>query len=415
MRVLIAHPDPSSREVLTAIIRRSGHSVEVVDDGARAWARLERDDRPELALLDRHLAALDGLELCRKLREQRAEKYLYVILTSPSRSPHEVAQALEAGADDVMAKPFDAEELCARLHSAERLITREAELTRARAYRDAVLDNLDSGVLLVHESGRVIYGNAPLARLSGTPLAEVLGHTRDEFIREHAGCFDDPKGSSERLGMGRKVPLRAATDIEITSPQHRTWRWVAREIALPEGTAQLELVRDVTDEVERDREHLEQAQIDQLTGLFNRHAAAEIFARELSRARRSGQPLSLVLADIDLFKRVNDTFGHNIGDQVLQGVSRAIAQCCRVTDAAIRWGGEEFLVVLPDTARAGATRLAERMRASVQALTGPEVPPVTISCGVAELDPEDGGLESTLERADAQLYAAKASGRNAVR
>jgi two-component system cell cycle response regulator len=415
MRVLIAHPDPTSREVLAAITRRCGHSVEVVDDGAAAWAHLGREDRPELALLNRQLSAIDGLELCRKLREQGAEPYLYVILTSPSRSPHDVAQALEAGADDVMARPFDAEELCARLHSAERLLTREAELTRSRAYRDAVLDNLDSGVLLVHESGRVIYGNAPLARLSGTPLADVLGHTRDEFIREHAGSFDDPKGAAERLGMGRQLAPKAATDIEITSPQHRTWRWVAKEIALPEGTAQLELYRDVTEEVERDREHLEQAQIDQLTGLFNRHAAAEIFARELARARRSGLPLSLVLADIDLFKRVNDTFGHNIGDQVLHGVSRAIAQCCRVTDAAIRWGGEEFLVVLPDTALAGASSLAERMRASVQAMTGPEVPPVTISCGVAELKPEDTGLESTLERADAQLYAAKASGRNAVR
>jgi diguanylate cyclase (GGDEF)-like protein len=344
-----------------------------------------------------------------------AEPYIYIILASASRSPHEVAEALEAGADDVMAKPFDTEELCARVRSGERLITREAELVRSRAYRDAVLDNLDSGVMLVHESGRVIYGNAPLARLSGTPLEDVLGHTRDEFMSDHAGCFDDPRDSADRLGMGGELPNKAERDLEITSPRRRTWRWITRKVALPDGVGQLELYRDVTDEVERDREHLKQAQIDHLTGLFNRHAAAEISARELSRARRTGHPLSVVLADIDLFKRVNDTFGHNIGDEVLQGVSRAIHHCCRMTDVAIRWGGEEFLVLLSDTALTGATRLAERMRVAVQAMEVPGLPPVTISCGVAELNREDGGLESALERADSRLYAAKASGRNAVR
>jgi GGDEF domain-containing protein len=86
---------------------------------------------------------------------------------------------------------------------------------------------------------------------------------------------------------------------------------------------------------------------DPLTGLNNRRAAEEIFAREFSRARRSARPLSLVLADIDLFKRVNDRFGHHIGDQVLRAVSRCVAACCRATDVAIRWGGEELLTYYP--------------------------------------------------------------------
>jgi diguanylate cyclase (GGDEF)-like protein len=121
------------------------------------------------------------------------------------------------------------------------------------------------------------------------------------------------------------------------------------------------------------------------------------------------------MADLDRFKQFNDSYGHGAGDEVLRAVSQALAACCRVTDVAIRWGGEELLVVMPNTALEGARRLAERMRAAVEAVRLPELPAVTVSCGVAQVGPDESCLDSAIERADTQLYEAKNGGRNAVR
>ena len=136
-------------------------------------------------------------------------------------------------------------------------------------------------------------------------------------------------------------------------------------------------------------------------------------AREISRARRYQQPLSVSILDIDHFKRVNDEFGHPVGDQVLVRTAKLLSSCVRESDTVARWGGEEFAVIAPMTAEDGAARLAEKLR-SIMASThlGPREP-VTASFGVAELRPDDT-VESLLQRADAALYRAKQSGRNQV-
>jgi two-component system cell cycle response regulator len=389
--------------------------VQAASDGSEAWALLDGDQQPELAVLDWEMPGMDGPELCRRLRQQQRRRYTYVILATSSDSPEDVAEALEAGADDFLAKPFEPGELRARVRAGQRLIEQQTEMTRSNAHLEAVLANLDCAVLLMDPTGRVVYGNHALARLSGIPLDTALSLTRDDFVRVHTERGSTETSLIERLGLGDMLPLNAEVDVEVTSPQRRTLRWVAKRVSLPEGPGELDLLRDVTDEVEHDREQSHLARIDHLTGLHNRHAAEDLFTRELARARRSHQPLSVILCDIDLFKRVNDTFGHPVGDDVLREVSRALAAGCRVSDVAIRWGGEEMLVLLPNTALAGATLLAERLRVAVHDIARPGLLRVTISCGVAELDEQDTFLEAAVERADARLYEAKASGRDAVR
>ena len=152
---------------------------------------------------------------------------------------------------------------------------------------------------------------------------------------------------------------------------------------------------------------------DQVTSLANRRGGEEAFAREVSRARRSGAPLSLVLFDIDHFKQINDRAGHAVGDRVLRGISDILSASQRGSDLAMRWGGEEFLVLLPDVGLAGARAFAERMRENVQNLAVAEAGRITVSAGVAELQ-HDEDAASALARADASLYRAKAAGRNRV-
>jgi two-component system cell cycle response regulator len=415
MNVLVADDDAISCKILSSSLSRLGYSVEVVSDGGSAWGRLSGDELPELAILDWQMPGLDGPEICRRLRRRRSGAYTYVILVTSNGSPHLAAEGLEAGADDFITKPFDLEELRARVRAGERIVELQAEKERARAHLEAVVSNLDCAVLLIDPKGHVVYGNQALSSLSGMPLDAALQLTRQDFVRRDDEHRSEPDGLIERMAMGGTLPLDVEVDVEITRPERRMLRWVAKQVALPDGEGELDILRDVTAEIERDREQAKLARVDHLTGLHNRHAAEEIFRRELARARRAEHPLSLVLADIDRFKRVNDSYGHNAGDEVLRAVSRSLASCCRANDVPIRWGGEELLVLMPDTSLEGARSLAERMRAAVQALSLPDLPAVTISCGVAELDPSESSLESAVERADARLYEAKESGRNAVR
>jgi diguanylate cyclase (GGDEF)-like protein len=152
---------------------------------------------------------------------------------------------------------------------------------------------------------------------------------------------------------------------------------------------------------------------DPITGLANRRGGEAALAREVSRARRGHVPLSLVMFDIDHFKAVNDRAGHPVGDRVLQGISQLLSASQRGSDLAIRWGGEEFLVLLPDVGYAGARAFAERVRENVQSLTIGEAGTITVSAGVAELRRDEDG-PSALARADASLYRAKQEGRNRV-
>jgi two-component system cell cycle response regulator len=415
MRILVADDEATSRAILHASLSRLGHELEVVADGAQAWASLSRPDAPALAILDWNMPGLDGPEICRRLRRLEGARYVYTILVTARATSQDKVLGLEAGADDFVAKPFDPEELHARVRAGQRIVELQAENERSRAYVGAILANIESGILLSDAKARIVYANEALASMSGMNVAEALELTREEVLLRHAGRTGDPERFDRAVGVGSTLPREAQIDFEIARAEPCIVRWTGKPIILPEGQGQLDLFRDVTAEVKRDRAREERLRVDHLTGLYNRRGAEEAFVREIARARRMGAPLGLVLADIDLFKQINDTYGHSAGDRALRHVSASIVGCARVTDVAIRWGGEELLVLLPGTDLAGCKVFAERMRASVEALRLEGAVPVTISCGAAQLAADEATLDATVARADGRLYEAKASGRNAVR
>lgn len=157
---------------------------------------------------------------------------------------------------------------------------------------------------------------------------------------------------------------------------------------------------------------------DDLTGAHNRRYILALAAREWERSRRYGGALSLLMVDVDHFKRVNDTCGHAVGDGVLQTLVRTCGVCLRRTDAVGRLGGEEFLVLLPDTDEHAAAEIGERLRAVLASseMTAAGQPlRITVSVGVASRHPDTASLEHLLKRADDALYAAKAAGRNQLK
>jgi len=293
MKILIAEDDPISRRVLEATLVEWGYDILVASDGSEAWELLQKPDAPNLVISDWMMPHMDGLELCRRIRQMERSGYVYFIILTGKGGKEDVIEGLEAGADDFLIKPFDREELKCRAKIGERIINLELQI-------------------------------------------------------------------------------------------------------------------------------LELANTDALTGVLNRRAFMERMDQEIRRSLREDVPLSLILTDIDYFKRVNDRYGHQVGDLVLQRFTEQLSESSRPYDFVGRYGGEEFVVCLPGVDVSQARSVAERMRRRVEE-TGIMLPDssqsirITGSFGVASLRM---GSEETVDlitgRADDTMYRAKREGRNRV-
>jgi len=296
-RVLVAEDSPMMRTVLRSWLESWGYQVTVAEDGAKAWGMLQAEPLPQILILDWMMPGMDGLELCRMIRERDMLPYQYILLITAKDAKQDLVRGLEAGADDYLSKPFDRNELRARLRTARRILTLQDEQAKIR---------------------------------------EAL-----HFQATHDG----------------------------------------------------------------------------LTGIWNRRAILEMMRREFEIAARSNGMIGVILLDVDHFKHVNDAHGHLAGDSVLKEIANRILQVIRSYDLAGRYGGEEFLIVLPDCDTERIQSCAERIRSAIAnepILAEGSSFTVTISAGTKVLDPVLGTESDALAEADTALYQAKNTGRNRV-
>lgn len=283
---------------------------------------------------------------------------------------------------------------------------------------DLILDVIPQGIVMVDNVYRTLAFNRPMFDLFRLPPDTFhIGMDFRDVLRvwaQHTGQ------SAEMLEQAiRRLDLRESFSFEFPQNIRGEARWcLLTHTPLPSGG----FVRTFTDITERKRleqalEHL--SQVDSLTGAMTRRAFDQRLAEEIERARRFAHPLTLLVADLDHFKQVNDTWGHHAGDLALRGFVAVCRQELRKYDLVGRLGGEEFALLLPDTGLGVALVAAERLReTAAQALIDPGVPGppfrLTVSIGVAQLCPWDDA-STFIQRADQALYAAKAAGRNSVR
>ncbi|MFI5371233.1 MAG: diguanylate cyclase [Candidatus Eisenbacteria bacterium] len=354
----------------------------------------ERAD--ELAWLIEHVGRGEAIRALETVRVTRDGHRLRVSVTaSPIRDEDGTLVALSGIYRDVTVD--------------ERL---RADLERSAAYLQSVLAGMDSGIVLSDASGRIVYVNRPFAEFSGRPEERLVGEARVDVLRRLLEHLREPEPLLRIVGPS--PPVEGEIEFVLEGSMHGVFRWSSRPVPLPEGEGRLDVVRDVTNETQLREMYMKQAVTDPLTSLLNRLGGHQTIAREVARARRHGAPLSFAMIDIDHFKRVNDEHGHGVGDDVLREVADLIGRSIRGDDALIRWGGEEFLLLLPGARVEQARDLAGRLREKVAAMAVEGLPRVTISLGVAELAAEDPGAEAAIERADERMYAAKSAGRDRV-
>ena len=291
----------------------------------------------------------------------------------------------------------------------------EASEKRFRAFLDTTRD----GVVVIDDHGLIMEFNVGAEKLFGYAAAEVLGTSLNQLMpRDDAAVHDQyvahPHGSQARIMSPNRVVKGRRKDgtevqIEVTVSEARI------------AGAQLHVgvIRDITERLAFEHQLTELATRDSLTGALNRRAFMAQMDNALQLARRHGHALSLLLMDADHFKKINDSYGHQTGDRVLVSLTALAQTCLRTTDRFGRWGGEEFVVLLPDTDATQAVEVAERLLAAVRSATwlsdtGVELP-IRVSIGLATLSPEVPDAEKLIQRADEALYRAKAEGRDGWR
>jgi diguanylate cyclase (GGDEF)-like protein len=260
------------------------------------------------------------------------------------------------------------------------------------------------------------FGEALMATHDPAQLMRIVVESAVEATGAVGGVVLGPHGELARAGDPNGAGQRIAYPLRVGKSDFGSLVLVSHTFESEQVEAAAGLAAQVVVALENARLHRiveRQAMVDSLTGLANRRSLEETLRSELARAGRFGDTVSLVMADLDEFKRVNDAFGHATGDEVLQAFAKTLRETVRESDVAGRWGGEEFALVLTGTDAAGGARLAERARAAIADHDFGPIGRVTASFGVASF-PESEELGELLAAADSALYEAKRAGRNRV-
>ena len=449
-RILVVDDIPANVKLLEAKLSAEYFDVLTAADGISALSTAERE-QPDIILLDVMMPGLDGFETCKRLKQSRETAHIPVVMVTALDQSSDRVKGLDAGADDFLTKPVDDVALFARVKSLVRLkrLTDELRLRQATSEQmglvaDPVQPEIDTNphgsILLVEDRDQI-----------AQRLSESLRNRHQVFVEPNldqalmlarAGTYDlfiislSLKGQDglrlcsqlRSTEQTRNIPVLALVEEGETQRILRALEMGVNDY-LVRPIDRNELVARVRTQLRRKRytEKLRQnldmsvelAVTDQLTGLYNRRYMASHIGTLISNAAESGRELSLLILDIDYFKSINDTHGHDVGDQILREFAKRIVSNVRSVDLACRYGGEEFVVIMPDTDLSFAYMVAERVRQQVASQPfaidrAPGEVHVTISVGVTTSEGKGDTPEALLRRADQALYRAKRDGRNRV-
>jgi len=449
-RVLVVDDIPANVKLLEARLSAEYFDVITAYSGADALAICERAEC-DIVLLDVMMPDMDGFEACCALKSNPATHHIPVIMVTALDQPADRVRGLEAGADDFLTKPVSNMALISRVRSLARLKMVTDEL-RMRALtskeigiqspeREAVTETGRQGRILIVDD-RKSSSERMVTMLSSEHTVDVEADPSEALFHAAEGNydllivslglrnFDGLRLCSQvrSLERTRNLPILAAAEADNNQRLVRGLEigindYLMRPIDKNEMLARVRTQIKKKRYTERLRDNaqltVEMAITDALTGLHNRRYMETHLATLVDQAAARGKPIAVLVVDIDFFKAVNDSHGHDAGDDVLREFALRIRKAIRNIDLACRYGGEEFVIVMPETDMAVATMVAERLRRRIASepfaiQDGTRKLDVTISIGIAALDGPADNAAAILKRADMALYRAKRDGRNRV-
>jgi two-component system cell cycle response regulator len=449
-RVLVVDDVPANVKLLEARLSAEYFDVITAYSGTEALAVCDRAEC-DIVLLDVMMPDMDGFEVCRRLKSGPATHHIPVVMVTALDQPADRVRGLEAGADDFLTKPVTDVALVSRVRSLARLKMVTDEL-RMRAVtskeigiqspeREAIAETGRQGRILIVDDRQSSY-----ERLVATLRAE---HTVDVETEPNDALFHAAEGNYDLLivSLGlrnfdglrlcsqvrslertRGIPILAVSEADNNARLVRGLEigvndYLIRPVDKNEMLARVRTQIKKKRYTERLRDNvqmsIEMAITDALTGLYNRRYMETHLAALVEQAANRGKPITVMVLDIDYFKSINDGHGHDAGDDVLREFALRVRRSIRNIDLACRYGGEEFVIVMPETDMGVATVVAERLRRRIATepfsiQQGAGSLPVTISIGIAALSEPTDTAAVILKRADQALYRAKRDGRNRV-
>uniref|UniRef100_Q07L67 diguanylate cyclase n=1 Tax=Rhodopseudomonas palustris (strain BisA53) TaxID=316055 RepID=Q07L67_RHOP5 len=449
-RILVVDDIPANAKLLEARLSAEYFDVLTASSGAQALEICARSEC-DIILLDVMMPDMDGFEVCRRLKANPKTHFIPVVMVTALDSPADRVRGLEAGADDFLTKPVADVVLIARVRSLTRLkmMTDELRMRAVTSFeigvqqpeREAVAETGKGGrILLVDDRPSSFERMAQVLSSEHTvdvepDPAEALFHAADgdyDLLIVSLGLedFDGLRLCSQArsLERTRHLPILAIADADNNTRLLRGLEIGVNDYLL-RPVDKNELLARARTQIRRRRytDHLrdnvqtsiEMAITDGLTGLHNRRYMESHLATLAEQAGARGRPLALMMLDIDYFKKINDSYGHDAGDDVLREFAVRIKKSIRGIDLACRYGGEEFVVVMPETDAHVAGLVAERLRRAIAGEPfaiekGARRIEVTISIGLSTLEKKGEPVADLLKRADVALYRAKHDGRNRV-
>lgn len=427
INVLYVEDEQDVREFTSKTINTIVNSVIVAENGREGLEKFNENPEINLILTDINMPKMGGLEMCAEIRKTNDE--VPIVITSAHSDPDFLKKAIDVKVSAYAMKPIDLYHLIESMIKAVEPIFLRKELEKinlnlehqveeAIKQTKSILDAQDNMVFLTDLSKAIEVNKKFLEYFDVTDLDDFFdkkGSVIEQCVVE-TGFFNinsvEDKNSwiSEILKLNeidRVVKLKNINNedriftVNIDDYEHRGEHYVIS-------------FTDITELKEKSNLLEYQATHDQLTGLFNRQKFDEIFVKEIKRDKRYDNALSMIIFDIDDFKIFNDNFGHNVGDEVLKIIAQIVLKNVREHDTVVRWGGEEFLVLLPQTEVEGALNVAEKIRVAIEEYKDENIPKqITASFGVTKLEKDDDE-SSFVQKADEALLEAKKKGKNVL-
>ena len=447
-RVLIVDDIPTNVRLLEARLTAEYFDVLTASSGRAALA-ICAEGQIDIILLDVMMPEMDGFEVCLRLKADPATAHIPVVMITALDQPSDRVRGLQAGADDFLSKPVDDVQLLARVKSLVRLKALTDQL-RSRAQTGQELATEDA--LRALQSSNVDHGKVLIVDADPRSAERIAGYLSMhdvDILTNPAGAALQVSGDEYELAivsmaLGDFDPLRVCSQMRtLQQTRNLPILLIAQEGDRPRVIRGLDL--GVNDFIMRPVERIELAArvrtllrwhryaadlrqsvtktlalavTDELTGLYNRRYFDRHLSLMIEKAREQDRDMAVMLIDMDFFKSVNDNHGHDVGDAVLREFAERLKRNIRGVDLACRFGGEEFVVLMPDTDYYQAQGVAERVRLAVAErgfdTSEPRALAVTCSVGVALNEHEADTPELILKRADVALYRAKREGRNRV-
>ncbi len=421
--ILYVEDEEVVREGYARALNRMTPHLLLAENGEEGLA-IYKKHRPDIVVSDIRMPGMDGIEMLKAIREIDPDANF--IFTTAHNDSHYMLEALEYQVNAYLQKPVSKnmlrekiEKIAAQIRQVKELELHQKEIERQKIILQEVLDH-EKSLLVVSNFKEVYFANRAFLEHFGVSSIEAFNALCHDLIDLflplpgylHRNMLKAQQTFYELVEQSEETE-RVVTMIGATT-QPGAYQISIAPIALDNHDAYLISLTDITQFNIQRLSTEKKAYHDTLTGIYNRTKFDTLFDAELERVKRYGTESTMVLLDIDHFKRFNDTYGHLVGDKVLKILAETISANIRSTDIFARWGGEEFILLLPETALEGACMLVEKLRKKVEEIVIDEAEPITASFGVTQLRREDTA-KSAFVRVDAALYDAKSAGRNCVR